>query len=345
MNSCVSMSGLVLGFETEWYDAIAGAPKKLYLKFFLDNNTIEILEDKGAFLKRISYPSIRVNDLYVGSSISVFNRVIKIKSYANVATARYMGSREVHFLTIVTNADANKLGRFFNLAKAFQLSVGRVRTTSSTVSLHGIEFGAGDIIVETVGVNGADIEGFTGASSALIPSGTTMALSVDKISDLMGLYVPVEVPDNCTLCLIKPHVMKDHLAGDVLGAIVEQGFRIRGLHSTHFTPQIAEDLLDVYKGIYPQFSSMIEQLAESPLLAVMVAGGPDVVAEFREFCGPLNPDLGKNLRPETLRARFGTTTTKNAVHCTDLPDDGEMECMYLFQTIAGLEVQKPQHQT
>lgn len=329
----------VLGFETEWYDANAGAAKKLYLKYFLENSTIEILEDKGAFLKRISYPGVRVNDLYVGSSICVFNRIIKIKTYANSATARYMGSREVHFISIVTASDGNKLGRFFNLAKSYQLSVGRVRTTSSTVSLHGIEFGAGDIIVETVGVNGADIEGFTAAASSLNPSGITMALNVDKIQELMGLYVPIAIPDDCTLCLIKPHIMKDHLAGDVLGAIVEQGFQIVGLHSTHFTPQIAEDLLDVYKGVHPQYSAMIEQLAESPLLAVMIMGSRNVVTEFREFCGPLNPDLARSVRPASLRALFGKTVTKNAVHCTDLTDDGELECGYMFQTVASLEVQ------
>ena len=212
----------VLGFEVEWFDSVAGAAKKLYLKFFLENNTIEILEEKGAFLKRISYPTVRVQDLYVGSSISVFNRIIKIKSYANVATSRYMGSREVHFLSVVTANDANKLGRFFNLAKSYQLIVGKVRTTSSTVSLHGIEYGAGDMIVETVGVNGADIEGFSAAASALI-DGITMALSVDKITELMGLYVPMTLPDDCTLCLIKPHILKEHLTGDVIAAIIEQG--------------------------------------------------------------------------------------------------------------------------
>ena len=50
------------------------------------------------------------------------------------------------------------------------------------------------------------------------------------------------------------------------------GFAIHGMHSTHFTPQLAEDLMDVYKGIYPLYSQMIEHLAEAPLLAVMITG-------------------------------------------------------------------------
>jgi hypothetical protein len=34
-------------------------------------------------------------------------------------------------------------------------------------------------------------------------------------------------------------------------------------------------------------------------------GSPDVVQEFREFCGPADPEIGKVLRPRSLRAQFG----------------------------------------
>ena len=74
----------------------------------------------------------------------------------------------------------------------------------------------------------------------------------------------------------------------------------------------------------------------------MNIGGPNVITEFREFVGPLNPDLARNVRPKSLRALFGKNTTKNCCHCTDLTDDGDMECGYLFQTLAGLEVQNVQ---
>jgi nucleoside-diphosphate kinase len=36
------------------------------------------------------------------------------------------------------------------------------------------------------------------------------------------------------------------------------------------------------------------------------------------------------------RARFGESVVKNAVHCTDLSEDGEMECRYFFETLASL---------
>ena len=64
----------------------------------------------------------------------------------------------------------------------------------------------------------------------------------------------------------------------------------------------------------------------------------DVVSQFREFTGPLSPELARTLRPKSLRAAFGTNVNLNGVHSTDLPDDGEMECTYIFHTLASLSL-------
>ena len=61
------------------------------------------------------------------------------------------------------------------------------------------------------------------------------------------------------------------------------GFSIHGMHSTHFTPQLAEDLMDVYKGIYPLYSQMIEHLAEAPLLAVMITGEIEIPVPLTSY--------------------------------------------------------------
>jgi nucleoside-diphosphate kinase len=64
----------------------------------------------------------------------------------------------------------------------------------------------------------------------------------------------------------------------------------------------------------------------------------DIVAEFRAFSGPLSPELARTLRPDSLRSLFGSDTTQNAVHCTDLPEDGDMECRYIFETLFNIKV-------
>lgn len=65
------MSAPILGFEVEWYDPVSGLPHNLYLKFFTEDNTIEILKEKSAFLKRIYYPEIKLQDLFIGSTVTM----------------------------------------------------------------------------------------------------------------------------------------------------------------------------------------------------------------------------------------------------------------------------------
>ncbi len=145
---------------------------------------------------------------------------------------------------------------------------------------------------------------------------------------------------NSTLCLIKPHIIKSQQTGDLLKKIIENPlFSISALYSVHLTTPIAEELLEVYRGIVPNYTQSIEQICSSPLLAVLITNPGDevdVVLAFREFTGPLNPALAKVVRPESLRAVFGSDVIRNAVHCTDLSEDGEMECQYIFETVASL---------
>lgn len=46
--------------------------------------------------------------------------------------------------------------------------------------------------------------------------------------------------------------------------------------------------------------------------------------------GPSDPEMGRTLRPDSLRARFGTSRVRNGIHCTDLPEDGELETSFIF---------------
>ena len=171
----------ILGYEIIWFDPVASLSKKLFLKFFLDDNTIEIHNEKSAFLKRIHYADITLNDLYVGNTITIFSRVMIIDRYANVATAKYMGSREVHFITVVHLSESTKLGRFFDLCASYKLNIGKIRTTSRDFSNSGLNVPKDCIAIETVALNGLDMEPFIEDCSKLLNASLTMALSVSKI--------------------------------------------------------------------------------------------------------------------------------------------------------------------
>ena len=61
----------ILGFELDWFDPLSELTHSLFLKFFVDDNTIEILGAKATLLKRIYYPDVKLEDLFIGNSISV----------------------------------------------------------------------------------------------------------------------------------------------------------------------------------------------------------------------------------------------------------------------------------
>ena len=124
--------------------------------------------------------------------------------------------------------------------------------------------------------------------------------------------------------------------GDVLSSIVDNGFRIGGLYTIHLTLAMAEELFDIYRSVMVNFADFIQNICSSPVLAVSVEGSPDVVEEFREFCGPVYPEIAKILRPKSIRAKFGVSPINNAVHCTDLSQDGNLESRYVFETLGRL---------
>jgi nucleoside-diphosphate kinase len=150
----------------------------------------------------------------------------------------------------------------------------------------------------------------------------------------------VSPPPNSTLALIKPHILRTGRLGNVLEAILADGnFEISSLFCFHFTLVQAEELFDAYRGIFDDYSKFIENLCSGPVVAVGISGreGYDTVSDFRDFAGPVNPQIAKVLRPDSLRAQFGDSYLDNALHCTDLPEDGDMECRYIFNVLARLK--------
>lgn len=77
---------------------------------------------------------------------------------------------------------------------------------------------------------------------------------------------------------------------------------------------------------------MVAELCAGPCVALEVQQ-KDPAKTFREFCGPADPEIARHLRPGTLRAVFGKTKIQNAVHCTDLPEDGLLEVQYFFKIL------------
>ncbi|XP_029433673.1 nucleoside diphosphate kinase 7 isoform X3 [Rhinatrema bivittatum] len=137
---------------------------------------------------------------------------------------------------------------------------------------------------------------------------------------------------NCTCCIIKPHAVSEGLTGKILTAILEAEYEISALQMFCMERANAEEFLEIYKGVVVEYMDMVVELCSSPCVVLEIQEG-NAPKRFREFCGPADPEIARHLRPQTLRARFGKNKIQNAVHCTDLPEDGALEVQYFFKIL------------
>ena len=142
-------------------------------------------------------------------------------------------------------------------------------------------------------------------------------------------FGPTATFNNCTCCIIKPHVVSNGQAGQVIDMILQEGFEISSMQMFSLDKPTAEEFFEVYKGVIPEYVGMIEGMTCGPCI-VMEVRQENAVRSFRELCGPMDPEIAKNLRPRTIRAKFGNNREANAVHCTDLEEDGSLEVEYFF---------------
>merc|ERR1712099_214816 len=87
---------------------------------------------------------------------------------------------------------------------------------------------------------------------------------------------------------------------------------------------IVEEFLEVYRGILPEYHDAVEELGSGPVVAIEVRQ-ENAVDSFRKLVGPQDPEIASHLRPDTLRAKYGINLVQNAIHCTDLKEDGLLE--------------------
>ncbi|KAE8622944.1 hypothetical protein XENTR_v10005437 [Xenopus tropicalis] len=137
---------------------------------------------------------------------------------------------------------------------------------------------------------------------------------------------------DCTCCIIKPHAISEGLTGKILNAILDAGFEISAMQMFTIERANAEEFCEIYKGVVAEFSDMIVELCSGPCIALEIRDA-EAPKRFRDFCGPADPEIARHLRPKTLRARFGKNKIKNAVHCTDLPEDAPLEVQYFFKIL------------
>ena len=75
---------------------------------------------------------------------------------------------------------------------------------------------------------------------------------------------------NCSCCIIKPHVIQEGLAGQVIDMILQEGFEISAMEMFTLDKPTAEEFFEVYKGVLPEFVGMIEHMTTGPCIVMEI---------------------------------------------------------------------------
>lgn len=98
----------------------------------------------------------------------------------------------------------------------------------------------------------------------------------------------------------------------------------------HLNKSTACEFFEIYKGVVTDFNQMTDYIATGGAIIACEIRQEDAVNRLRKFCGPHDPMEARQYTPTSMRAQFGIDKIRNGFHCTDLPEDGLLECEYFF---------------
>ncbi|MRR19155.1 nucleoside-diphosphate kinase [bacterium] len=133
---------------------------------------------------------------------------------------------------------------------------------------------------------------------------------------------------NITFSIIKPDALARGYTGKILARITDAGFRISALKMLYISRRQAEEFYAVHRE-RPFYPGLVEFMSSGPVV-VMVLEHENAVEEFRRLIGSTDPEKADR---GTIRAEFGTTVQRNAVHGSDSPENALREAGFFFSAI------------
>lgn len=128
-----------------------------------------------------------------------------------------------------------------------------------------------------------------------------------------------------TLAIVKPDAVAAGHAGAILAHLQKEGFTIRGLRQLRLTRAQAEAFYEVHAA-RPFYSSLVDFMTSGPVVPVALERA-DAVTHLRQVMGAT--DVAK-AEPGTIRALYGTSIEKNAIHGSDSEDNARLELAFFF---------------
>uniref|UniRef100_A0A8C2X7H6 Nucleoside diphosphate kinase homolog 7 n=1 Tax=Cyclopterus lumpus TaxID=8103 RepID=A0A8C2X7H6_CYCLU len=357
-------------FLAEWYDPTAALLRRYQLFFFPRDRSVEMFDVKNQriFLRRTRYEDLNQEDLFVGNRVNVFSRQLHLVDYGDQYTANQLGSRKERTLALIKPDVVNKVGDVLERICSSKLLVTKAKMTtlswkqaadfyvehqSKPFFSNLVQFASSGPVValELMGDEAVSIwrrllgPADSSAARKEAPQSVRAQFGTDGVKNVghgsdslaaaareLEFFFPstagrgpsnTAVYGDCTCCIIKPHAVAEGLTGKILNSISAAGFQISALQMFNVDRANAEEFYEVYKGVVTEYpvstrGSALSSSSTSTRINVLLL-------PQQEVC--------RHLRPTSLRALYGRDKVKNAVHCTDLPEDGLLEVQYFFRIL------------
>jgi len=325
-------------YIVEYFDQAAAMNRRYSLLYWPGDSSVEMydLKTKRMFLKRCPYPSLTLRDLFVGATVTVFGRSLKIVDFGDEHTRRLNVTVSERAILVIGGSSLYKVGSLITQIMTCDVRVHNIRlchfgdaTQAALKCPHARVY-----VIEVIG------GGLTSTDGKLASLASADLQIVTDPAAIDNYRYAAFVEPECTatfrsnaVCVIKPHAVNEH-AGTIVQRILDEGFEITALGAFTLCRADAEDFLEVYEGVVPEYKGLVDHLSSGQLWAMEVHAENSVPA-LRAVCGPHDPEICRVLYPDTIRSQLGADRVRNAVHCTDLPEDGPLESEFFFKLLAG----------
>ena len=294
-------------------------------------NEVEMndLKTKRKFLKKtkLDPQTLRVSDFTKGATILLLSRELLLVDYADKVTREHLEQNEE---TINVYVSPSVYGSFGDVLSS-------IEDQFQSIDIKSVD--DNDDVCVALTFRGC---GSIASVSAMVESSQFShgLLACPNNAEIGKNRLTTATLDNCTCCVIRPHIVKERKVGAVVSDITSRGFTISAMQMVRLDKTASAEFLGVYKGVLPDYVDLVDEMSSGPCIAMEVKKGSrsssideedDIVEEFRMACGPWDHSVACELHPESIRAKFGTSSVKNALHCTDLPKDGPIECGFFFK--------------
>jgi len=130
-----------------------------------------------------------------------------------------------------------------------------------------------------------------------------------------------------TLTIIKPDSVENGNIGNIIAHLEREGFRIVAGRMLHLNTSQARAFYAVHEE-RPFYNDLVTYMTSGPVWAMSLERD-DAVPYLRQVMGATNPAEADD---GTIRARFGSSIERNAIHGSDSPENAAIETAFFFST-------------